>query len=94
MASSPHPERDHVTAARRRLGHLAGLTRRAVDSEARIRDAAEKQRDAADADLNRLRPRVHLDDGAADEYQRLTLERGKLDTIAARSRQILGDQRK
>lgn len=83
------PTSQHIAGARRRLTHLAGLADRTAAAERRILDAANDRRSAVDVDLGKLRPQVDLDDSAADRYQSLTLERGRLDTVIARARQVL-----
>jgi hypothetical protein len=81
----------HIAAARTRLTHLAGLAARTDAAELKILEAAEDRRAAISADIEKLRPRVNLDDEAGDKYMALITERGQLDTVAGRSRQVLGE---
>lgn len=48
-------------------------------------EAAQARLDAVNADLNRVGPRALTDDAAGDEYQSLTVERGRLQNIIAAS---------
>jgi hypothetical protein len=81
---SPTPDQ-HIEAARRRLGHLAGLEARTAETERTILAAAESRLEAVDRDLRRLQPRAILDDDAGDQYQALTEERGQLMGIIAQA---------
>ena len=71
----------HTTALRRQLASLAGIKASARYAEGNIQDAAGKRLEAVDADLAAIKPRVYLDDGAAKQYEDLTLERGRLNNI-------------
>jgi hypothetical protein len=79
----------HVDAARARLANLGGLADKTTHAERAILQAADDRRAAIQADIEKLRPRVNLDQAAADQYQALILERGQLDTVAAQSRAAL-----
>ena len=70
-------------AARTRLVHLAAVAERSNQAERRIHDAAVDRRSIVERELQTLRPRVNLDDAAAERYQALILERGQLDTVIA-----------
>ncbi|MDU7523501.1 MAG: hypothetical protein E7K72_19305 [Roseomonas mucosa] len=87
MEKARSPDR-HIAAARQRLSHLQGIAGRTAAAERRILDLAEKRHAEVLADLARLRPRVNLDPDAAEQYQRLTMERGQLDMVTARARQL------
>lgn len=82
-------QNQHIGAARRRLGHLAGLAAKTRATEERILEVAEHRLAAVDADLAKLRPRVNLDEAAADSYQALTTERGHLTMVLSRARAVL-----
>jgi hypothetical protein len=71
-------EREHITAAHRRLGHLAGLHARTALAERTILAAARSRLAAVDADLDRLKPRSILEDEAGDQVMALLKERGTL----------------
>lgn len=73
----------HIEAAKRRLVHLSGLSGRVARAELAIENAAARQLRTVLADLDSLRPRVNLDDAAADRYQVLTTERGRLEQVIA-----------
>lgn len=88
MSKRPSPDQ-HLAAAKRRLVHLEGLSQKTEETERRILAAAEDRLAAVSADLEKLRPRVNLDQAAADQYRELTLERGKLSTVIARAREVL-----
>ncbi|WP_431860155.1 hypothetical protein [Azospirillum sp.] len=80
----------HIEAAKRRLVHLAGLAEKTAETERRILAAAEERLAAVCADLDKLRPRALTDQDAGEQYQALTLERGQLETVIARAREVLG----
>lgn len=81
----------HIAAARRRLGHLAGLEAETAAVERKILQAAEDRLAAVQADLERLRPRATMPGSeAAARYEELTLERGHLSLVIAQARQELG----
>lgn len=80
MEQTAHLER-HIAAAKAGLAQLAGLSARTAASERAIMEAAEHRLAAVNADLDKLRPRVSVDAGAADDYEALTLEFGRLQTI-------------
>lgn len=84
------PAAPQIAGARRRLAHLGGLAKRAEEAERRILAAAEDRIAAIDADLAKLRPRVDLDDAAADRFMAMTAERGQCQTVAAKAQKVLG----
>lgn len=66
---------------------LAGLSRDAVRADLsarRIVEAAEERRRAVGAEMDAAAEAVQTDDDAAERYQSLVLERGRLDLVAAR----------
>lgn len=75
--------------ARRQLNGLQLLAYKTEQAERRILQAAEERLDAVQSELGTLRPRVLADADAAERYQALILERGKLQQVIARSRQHL-----
>jgi hypothetical protein len=87
MSTSP-PDR-HIDAARRRLGHLAGLAAKTEAAEKQILASAQSRLEAVDRDLNRLRPRAVVDDDAGEQFETLTRERGQLQNIIAQSNMVL-----
>ena len=87
MERPSSPDR-HIEAAKRRLGHLAGVAAKTLEAECRILAVAEDRLRQVEADLQKLRPRVYLDQDAADDYQRLVLERGQLALVIAQARQV------
>lgn len=91
MATKRTTPDQHLDAAKRRLVHLHGLAAKTAETERRILSAAEHRLEAVRADLEKLRPRVNLDSAAADQYQSLTLERGKLELVIGRARKALGE---
>jgi hypothetical protein len=88
MDSSASPDR-HIAAAKLRLGHLAGLTAKTDAAERSILESAEARLAGVDADLAKLRPRVNLDQGAADSYMAAATERGQLALVIERARQVI-----
>jgi len=67
------------------LAGLAADGAKAAASGGRIVEAAQRRREEVTAEMDRLRPTVLTDDQAADQYMRLTAERGQLDMVLARS---------
>lgn len=66
------------------LTSLAGLASRTDASEQKILEAAVSRREEVDARLEAIRPDAILH--AADEYQRLVEERGRLDRVIAQAK--------
>ncbi len=83
----------HVGAIKARLVHLSGLAEKTVTAEKAIMKAAVARREVVNRRLDAIRPKVNLDDDAAEQYQDLILERGKLDTVIAGSHAALPDHR-
>ena len=90
MTPAARQQQEHIGAARKRLGHLAGLAHRTEAAERAILAAATEMLEKVEADLQKLRARVHTDPDAAEQYQALTAERGQLQTIIAQARKTLG----
>ena len=80
--------RDKIRAA---LGDLAALSAKTEAAERRILAQAERRLDVIAGRLDEIRPRALLDEALADEYQRLILERGKLNLVVAQARRVLGE---
>ncbi len=81
---------DQTSALRKRLGDLSGLEAQTEAVERKILEASRDRLDVVQADLDRLRPRVALDDGAAGAYEKLIIERGRLNTVVANALAVLG----
>jgi hypothetical protein len=67
-------------------GRLADLSAMAAQQQAdndRLADAAADRMRAVNEELGELRPRVNTDRMAADQYQRLIMERGQLQLTLA-----------
>lgn len=71
------------------LTRLAGLAARTNASEQRILARAQARESEVDSRLAQLRPQAMADDGAAKEYQVLTLERAKLAQVIGLAQQHL-----
>lgn len=69
---------------RGKLARLAGHSAVADEVDARTLAHASSRADAITARLDEIRPRVLLDQDAADEYERLAEERGRLRQLVAR----------
>lgn len=78
--------RDQIHSA---LGDLSALASKTDAAERRILEQAEKQLGEIATRIDEIRPRVLLDDALSDEYQRLILERGKLNLVVAQARRVL-----
>lgn len=75
---------------RSRIAALSALAVKTQQTERRILEQAERRLGEIAGRLDEIRPRVLLDDALADEYQRLILERGKLDIVVSQARRVLG----
>lgn len=71
------------------LGELSALSSRTHASERLIHDRAVARDAEVASKLDALRPQTLVDDGAAQEYQVLTLEKAKLAQVIALARQHL-----
>lgn len=91
MSPAAKQHQEHIGAATKRLGHLAGLARRTEVAERAILTSATEMLAQVDEDLPKLRARVQTDPAAADRYQELTMERGHLQKIIAQARKALGE---
>lgn len=72
------------------LGNLAALTSRTNAAEQRIHDRAVERDGEVSARLDELRPTAMFDDGVAQEYQALVLERAKLAQVTGLAKQRIG----
>jgi len=79
-----------MAAARRRLGHLAGLEAATATAERKILEAAEKRLAQVEEDLAKARRRALLHDGAATATIELTSERARLREVIRRAHEALG----
>lgn len=77
-------------AGRARLAALEGHLSSIQEAEKRILQQAQQQVDAITEKLSQLRPRVLLDESAADEYTHLVEKRGRLNVVIAQARKNLG----
>lgn len=68
------------------LGHLSALSSRTQSAEQRIHDRAVERDGEVSTRLDELRPTAMFDDGAAQEYQKLVLERAKLAHVIGTAR--------
>ena len=82
-------EDERRAAARQRLQHTQALLTKTDRSEQAILDAALQMQGETASKLQSLAPRVHLDQGASDEYEQTVLQRGQLDMVIAKARQSL-----
>ena len=81
----------HIAAARRRLGHLAGLEAGTRAAEQRILDAARERLETVEAELAQARRHALLRDAAATRTLELTEERGRLLEVIRRAEATLAD---
>ena len=78
--------RDKIRAA---LGDLAALSAKTEAAVRRILAQAERRLGVIAGRIDEIRPRALLDEALADEYQRLILERGKLNLVVAQALRVL-----
>ncbi len=76
---------------RRQLGELASLADKTDAAERKILEAAEKRLAWAGDRMAELKPRAILDGEAGREYQELSLERQRLQTVIAQARKNLAE---
>ena len=69
------------------LGDLSALTARTNAAEQRIHDRAVERDGEVSAKLDELRPTAMFDDGVAQEYQTLVMERAKLAQVIGLAKQ-------
>ena len=60
-------------------------------AERQILEHAQRLHGEVLAKLDEVRPESLTDDGAAQDYQGLVAERGRLERVIAQARQVLGD---
>lgn len=77
-------------AGRARLAALEGHLSSIQEAEKRIMQQAQQQVDAITKRLDELRPKVLLDEAAADEYTDLVEKRGRLNVVIGHARKNLG----
>ena len=78
--------KNYTGSIRSKLSELYGLSEQTDAVEKKILAGAEQRLSVVNAELDKLRPRVNLDDSAADRYQDLILERGRLQEVIANAR--------
>jgi len=71
------------------LGNLSALSSRTQAAERRIHDRAVGRYGEVAARLDSLRPTAMFDDGVAQEYQTLVMERAKLAQVIGLARKHL-----
>lgn len=69
------------------LGDLSALASRTNAAEQRIHDRAVERDGEVSAKLDELRPTAMFDDGVAQEYQHLVMERAKLAQVIGLAKQ-------
>lgn len=69
------------SAIRKRLTALHALRAKSDAADTQIAEAAQGMLERTEADITKLRPRVHLDQDAADRYQSLVRDRGLLERL-------------
>lgn len=87
--AQPTPDQ-HIAAARRRLGHLAGLEAGTAKAEQAILQHARERLDTVEAELEQVRRHAAVKDRAATRYLELTEERGRLLEVIQRANDALG----
>lgn len=76
-----HDIEHYKAGIRSRLAGLANLRAKSVKTDGAILAAAEKRLAVVEAEIEKTRPMASLEDGAADRYQSLVQERGRLNRI-------------
>lgn len=74
---------DHM---RSRLADLHGMAQQTAAVEKRLLEHSQHRLNDVMADMDKLRPRVAADPAAADAYQRLVIEFGRLQQVIANAR--------
>jgi hypothetical protein len=81
----------HTEKTRAHLGELHALGAKTEAVERKILAAAEKRHAAVLRELDALRPGVEgAGEAKQDDYLALVRERGQLDVVIAKARQVLG----
>lgn len=81
----------HIERAQAQLGELGNLANKTEAEERRILAAALKRLDSVNAEIERARPGAEsAPDKAQDRYLELIQERGQLNIVIAKARDILG----
>lgn len=71
---------------RSRLADLHGMAQQTAAVEKRLLEHSQHRLNDVMADMDELRPRVAIDPAAADAYQRLVVEFGRLQQVIANAR--------
>jgi glutathione S-transferase len=77
---------EFTSGIRQKLSELNGLSLKSQAADRRIAEAAEDRLRVVEAEIQKLRPTVLTDPSAADRYQALILERGRLQTLLSSPR--------
>jgi len=81
----------HIAQTRTHLGRLHGLAAKTEAAERRILERAEARIEEVNGLIDRARPGAEVaPDAAQDRYLALVEERGQLNTVIAKARQVLG----
>lgn len=83
------PENQHLDNTRRQLGELGALADKTEKAERDILERARKRHEEVASRIEELRPKVHTDQAAADEYTDLVSERGTLERVIANALEVL-----
>lgn len=63
--------------------------RQAIESEKKISVAAQHRLEAIETELGAIRGKVLIEEGMADRYQELIMERGRLQKMAGKVGQVI-----
>lgn len=78
-----HDPEHYKAGIRSRLAGLANLRAKAEKADTAIAAAARKRLAVVEAEIEKAKPMTGLEDGAAERYQSLVLERGRLNRVLA-----------
>lgn len=82
--------KEHIETARRQLGELGAMAQKTEAAEREILERAEKRLEEVMAGLKRLnRIAMTSDPDAQREYVELVQERGQLETVISKAREVL-----
>lgn len=79
-----------MTQSRSHLGELAVMASQTEAAERQILAHAEQMHGDVLAKIDDMRPRAAQSEAEGRDYQALVAERGRLEHVIARSRQVLG----
>jgi hypothetical protein len=79
----------YTSGIRRQLAALHGLDRQTAKSERAILDASSGRLQEVQKEIEALRPAVSIDPLAAQRYEALVMERGRLNQIIERSESVV-----